>query len=173
MFTRYKSKRVGIDLPELIRLKQEPLIFQWLKTNNVGIDLPELIRLKHEHGFAVPLNDENKSGLICLNWYDWNLMIDEVWQYFSSSRDWSAWIDTIETLHEVLHHEGLVHVGIDLPELIRLKQGSQLPPLLCLTCRDWSAWIDTIETLTTVSLVRLSVRSGLICLNWYDWNFSY
>ena len=114
-----------------------------------------------------------KSGLICLNWYDWNSCAASSPSALNLRRDWSAWIDTIETMQ--YGHVIQVH----------------------LRCRDWSAWIDTIETMTLLvnpafvgfvgidlpELIRLKPfsfwtlssnhdRSGLICLNWYDWNFS-
>ena len=42
-------KQVGIDLPELIRLKLFNLgTFRVILLHIVGIDLPELIRLKHQ-----------------------------------------------------------------------------------------------------------------------------
>ena len=57
---------VGIDLPELIRLKPNPSRYIQMLYNLVGIDLPELIRLKHLYDgtsyiFSI------LSGLICLN----------------------------------------------------------------------------------------------------------
>ena len=139
----------------------------------------------------------DSSGLICLNWYDWNRAIGVDDLTIKSCRDWSAWIDTIETLRcgeklqKPLSRSGLIclnwydwnlrkasvcvlyaGVGIDLPELIRLKPdfsvprissrynvGIDLPELIRLKLmvhhiirfqlklgRDWSAWIDTIET---------------------------
>ena len=160
--------------------------------------------------------------MICLNWYDWNVnsLMNVSEEY--KSRDWSAWIDTIETsLFWALLLVCLIPVGIDLPELIRLKPlrnahfqdfrlavGIDLPELIRLKPfklvivlirhlrRDWSAWIDTIETMlprfanrdpdcrrdwsawidTIETLVSDDVfgwlisRSGLICMNWYDWN---
>ena len=63
----------------------------------VGIDLPELIRLKRIPSWRTPKID-------------------------SVGRDWSAWIDTIETSHY----------------LKRMTKEYN--------SRDWSAWIDTIET---------------------------
>ena len=139
----------------------------------VGIDLPELIRLKR--------------GCTHLN----------PWIFFPS-RDWSAWIDTIETLPYIKKVKTDKDVGIDLPELIRLKLfASNAEKTAPLVSRDWSAWIDTIETFSapqscalplsqvgidlpelirlkhsfTSALVSSKPRSGLICLNWYDWNF--
>ena len=93
--------------------------------------------------------------------------------YVNGCRDWSVWIDTIETTQHVAltaaFHEP---VGIDLPELIRLKQGYE-PHIwgYDASCRDWSAWIDTIETRQLSESPRhVVLESGLICLNWYDWN---
>ena len=67
------------------------------------------------------------------------------------SRDWSAWIDTIETLSFALSFSSDIPSG-----------------------RDWSAWIDTIET-SKIKMKNISttILSGLICLNWYDWNPHY
>ena len=65
----------------------------------VGIDLPELIRLK-------------RGG---------NVVNSKARQ---ASRDWSAWIDTIETYLRNISSNAFLLSG-----------------------RDWSAWIDTIETL--------------------------
>ena len=111
------------------------------------------------------------SGLICLDWYDWNvgtpalancsissvgielfgLIRLKLLEFlpilrFLTCRDWSVWIDTIETTSVT-----------DLPSRIRWG-------------RDWSVWIDTIETQTVPDWVRHSQWSGLICLDWYDWN---
>ena len=162
------------------------------------------------------------SGLICLNWYDWNafnsaalwiilpevgidlpelirlkLMVHHIIRFqLKLGRDWSAWIDTIETRDSGLQFTIVCMVGIDLPELIRLKQMfnkmspkvKQMSGLICLNwydwnytgfnytsirlcSRDWSAWIDTIETWRILLTLFHSLRrSGLICLNWYDWN---
>ena len=97
-----------------------------------------------------------RSGLICLNWYDWNSVnvFSCIFNDFHS-RDWSAWIDTIETW--------LLRV---LPRFFR-------------SGRDWSAWIAGLICLNWydwnltefLSLKSIEVhKSGLICLNWYDWN---
>ena len=137
--------------------------------NFVGIDLPELIRLKHRgtgQGWTVLLLRRDRSawidtiswllcldqpcklwsGLICLNWYDWNNVITITLLGSSLGRDWSAWIDTIET--------------VDCFVLISHASYG----------RDWSAWIDTIETHSAVVYIPTVNTSGLICLNWYDWN---
>ena len=109
-----------------------------------------------------------------MNWYDWNYVL--VLMVFStiSRRDWSAWIDTIETSSEFNSSiisstvSGLIcmnwydwnhtqcrvcclctAVGIDLHELIRLK-----------LLRDIDLAFAYIPT------------SGLICMNWYDWNYT-
>ena len=112
---------VGIDLPELIRLKpKEPQSWSHNRVQ-VGIDLPELIRLKLYRWFKTWL-PRQMSGLICLNWYDWNfvLLCNKIKNHYR--RDWSAWIDTIETTTSVTMSSKSKSVGIDLPELIRLKQ---------------------------------------------------
>ena len=164
---------VGIDLHELIRLKQHVILLpmrallscrDWsawidtIETNiprrtievtiRVGIDLHELIRLKQIRWWP---------GVLLFYSRDWSAWIDtietssveiEFKSRSVSSRDWSAWIDTIETylphrLH-CLHHTG----------------------------RDWSAWIDTIETCAVEKNSKSHYQwSGLICMNWYDWNF--
>ena len=114
---------VGIDLPELIRLKLSPRSISRVINASVGIDLPELIRLKL-HTYYLYHNLIVRSGLICLNWYDWN--------YINSISLW------------ILCNA----VGIDLPELIRLKLVRTKCALYCFVCcRDWSARIDTIETI--------------------------
>ena len=139
---------VGIDLPELIRLK--PLCsvhFMLLYHQTVGIDLPELIRLKRkcrnyffvliycrdwsawidtiETSILLPFCNESKSigsGLICLNWYDWNNKKTTIYKYW--------------------------------------KLGSGL---ICLNWYDWN-FLTYMSTLPSI------FSSGLICLNWYDWN---
>ena len=65
---------VGIDLHELIRLKLNRTLQHQQRSLHVGIDLHELIRLKHDwyNGFLYYLYG---SGLICMNWYDWNLSV--------------------------------------------------------------------------------------------------
>ena len=114
--------------------------------NLVGIDLHELIRLKLINPFAIA-NEFQWSGLICMNWYDWNDFAGKPSFSWILRRDWSAWIDTIETWH-------LLQVTVPI-----------------LRRRDWSAWIDTIETSSSIVFTRYkSKRSGLICMNWYDWN---
>ena len=57
---------VGIDLPELIRLKRENGKKKGEHKTLVGIDLPELIRLKLVAVISA-LAVFAKSGLICLN----------------------------------------------------------------------------------------------------------
>ena len=111
----------------------------------VGIDLHELIRLKHSKRQCLVLHS-TLSGLICMNWYDWN---NDSWNSITHiwiGRDWSAWIDTIET--------------------------EQFNVMLwtVMKCRDWSAWIDTIETRYHEWTLKYFTLSGLICMNWYDWN---
>ena len=145
---------------------------RWLYHALVGIDLPELIRLKLSscslcRRFILP-----SSGLICLNWYDWNDLINSlkfmvillvgidlpelirlklltgkmVKDCGKSSRDWSAWIDTIETSLLSFIFTKYLPVGIDLPELIRLKRNPLRIGKHHVNSRDWSVWIDTIET---------------------------
>ena len=139
---------VGIDLPELIRLKLSLLMFIIFTPIKVGIDLPELIRLKLLlHQLKIQLKIHRRdwsawidtietavypslvsisltlSGLICLNWYDWNSRV--IWCFSASTLEsgliclnWYDWnlfglIDAFNSFN---------WVGIDLPELIRLKQ---------------------------------------------------
>ena len=62
-----------------------------------------------------------------MNWYDWN---DLAWSYEANCRDrrdWSAWIDTIETTNISYLILRDTVVGIDLHELIRLKPGVITP----------------------------------------------
>ena len=47
---------------------------------------------------------QNMSGLICLDWYDWNFMIVSSNIVNEYGRDWSVWIDTIETSGHNTHH---------------------------------------------------------------------
>ena len=112
----------------------------------VGIDLFGLIRLKRcteeQSGASVPM-----SGLICLDWYDWNSVKDGTSTRISSL------------------------VGIELFGLIRLK----LPI-------PWHIFHIEIVGIDLFGLIRLKLRlernlvnefhpkSGLICLDWYDWN---
>ena len=112
----------------------------------VGIDLHELIRLKLISCLS-SISSWSWSGLICMNWYDWNQSDSCAYESLHDcSRDWSAWIDTIETMATAsinffLLGSGLIcmnwydwnsvhydtfasvffYVGIDLHELIRLK----------------------------------------------------
>ena len=102
----------------------------------------------------------------------------------SKGRDWSVWIDTIETLFTVtsvpdrnnvvgIDLFGLIRlklkdtlasalkdifVGIDLFGLIRLKQPYRFNIFRQFHSRDWSVWIDTIET----SCLRSYVLTGLL-----------
>ena len=171
-YTIKDINNVGIDLPELIRLKPIRLLTILFTASSVGIDLPELIRLKpYIHSHYVWFY--TASGLICLNWYDWNMLFHSpifippllvgidlpelirlklvpirlTSPWLCPGRDWSAWIDTIETSWWFLHWPSENEVGIDLPELIRLKHACFNYWTIRLNrCRDWSAWIDTIET---------------------------
>ena len=93
------------------------------------------------------------SGLICLDWYDWNQEYPLSIVLVESCRDWS--------------------VGIDLSGLIRLKLYHHLSKPSKFYCRDWSVWIDTIETMDHNIILRILIRSGLICLDWYDWNMCF
>ena len=141
-----------------------------IDAGNVGIDLSGLIRLKQFYLYGL-LRTTFVSGLICLDWYDWNeaklptywgkyprrdwsVWIDTIETDFGDccissskkSRDWSVWIDTIETSKLVLFSTTDTQVGIDLSGLIRLKHILWFAAILQVTCRDWSVWIDTIET---------------------------
>ena len=92
---------------------------------------------------------KHSSGLICLNWYDWNVSLVKcknhyLWMSGLICLNWYDW--NIPTMS--VSWMFLLIVGIDLPELIRLKR-YQKKKKLCWknsTSRDWSAWIDTIET---------------------------
>ena len=141
-----KFTNVGIDLPELIRLKRYWNLFLTIRIINVGIDLPELIRLKPRETTQPKADSKPKSGLICLNWYDWNANRLMSACAAAAGRDWSAWIDTIETQSLTILPVKIKVVGIDLPELIRLK------------------------LVAVISALAVFAKSGLICLNWYDWN---
>ena len=154
---------VGIDLPELIRLKpwRSSKKKDWLKLSrdwSAWIDTIETDFGDEETTKAV-----TSSGLICLNWYDWN-----TWTFFLHTfpklnrRDWSAWIDTIETrFRSGLESKNYLQVGIDLPELIRLKHPSLVSIRRTLRRRDWSAWIDTIETNDYCIDLRLAICVGI------------
>ena len=137
------------------------------------------------------LNTElNLSGLICLDWYDWNeIGLSTNHQALIYSRDWSVWIDTIETPKTIGNH--LCHrvVGIDLFGLIRLKHGRSSSSFSVRTLvgidlfglirlklaflrisftwvgkrRDWSVWIDTIET-------KRSYAQQWYCMECRDWS---
>ena len=93
---------VGIDLPELIRLKRKFIRYHMFSCPVVGIDLPELIRLKHNKFITRQQLNNAMSGLICLNWYDWNYINLYALTDPNLCRDWSAWIDTIETINSIL-----------------------------------------------------------------------
>ena len=58
---------VGIDLPELIRLKRSKRCIILRSLFLVGIDLPELIRLKPSSDQSSCISTLSTSGLICLN----------------------------------------------------------------------------------------------------------
>ena len=186
---------VGIDLFGLIRLKQRLI--------NTSIDmviLSGLICLDWYDWNMPPLLHQGtlsyESGLICLDWYDWNIVatpfrfvtertrrdwsvwIDTIETYLHNnvtnhtnhSRDWSVWIDTIETLVTVASVPAKnPTVGIDLFGLIRLK-----PRLISAvfeeftTCRDWSVWIDTIETMHWLKLLKNSIFSRRDWSVWID-----
>ena len=162
------------------------------------------------------------SGLICLDWYDWNPQnLSPHVLSSTSGRDWSVWIDTIETGLLLPPWHRRHHVGIDLSELIRLKlltfrQIDSCPmvgidlfglirlKLLLVTGGhiihlnvginlSWLirlklvgsrnsyvsviwvgidlSWLIRLKPLpgTKVGVVTMS-SSGLICLDWYDWN---
>ena len=190
--------QVGIDLPELIRLKLENQRRNYCHFTVVGIDLPELIRLK-----PTVLHFMKKSYVTCRDLSAWIDTIETLTTQYpvqSSlwSRDWSALIDTIETSTNVWACFWFLNVGRDWSawiDTIETIQGFSkitnhlLSGLICLNWydwnmvpvsfswpwtsrRDWSAWIDTIETLLYNWLQGRDLLSGLICLNWYDWNLS-
>ena len=115
----------------------------------------------------------SKSGLICLDWYDWNFLWVENFWYVKTGRDWSVWIDTIETT-----------AGISDKSSACLMSG-----LICLDWYDWNVWLflytlvaPSIVGIDLFGLIRLKLfqgtnefnfnisMSGLICLDWYDWN---
>ena len=145
MLNLYFFLKVGIVLFGLIRLKRDYPANASIRTINVGIDLSGLIRLKLEILFCRSLYF-TESGLICLDWYNWNgisfcRIITSCW-----GRDWSIWIDTIETIHGPFSPPHFLLVGIDLSRLIRLKPNNEPCYLFWWYSRDWSVWIDTIET---------------------------
>ena len=140
---------------------------------HVGIDLFGLIRLKR--GFDREMRQKvlTQSGLICLDWYDWNTGKSVVkWNSFPC-RDWSVWIDTIETITpSSMVMLDLAQVGIDLFGLIRLKLSSLTSYsgrtiTSGLICLDWYDWNYKKYLYHRVKRVN---PSGLICLDWYDWN---
>ena len=115
------------------------------------------------------------SGLICLDWYDWNSYRRILVYLLLRSRDWSVLIDTIETVSKAKDIikpflSGLIcldwydwnHIVTDFAWPRELQR------------RDWSVLIDTIETgeITIFSTEDINM-SGLICLDWYDWNHTY
>ena len=115
----------------------------------VGIDLFGLIRLKPKYLLTFSIRTFQSR--------DWSVWIDTIetlenlfpTMLLSISRDWSVWIDTIET---------------SVWPLMKFPQN---------TGRDWSVWIDTIETTVYQKPICLMNLSGLICLDWYDWNINY
>ena len=90
---------VGIDLPELIRLKRRNNVFLSVtpfprRDWSAWIDTIETMSFKVNLFIHIL-----PSGLICLNWYDWNFDEMRVTELLVlQRRDWSAWIDTIETI---------------------------------------------------------------------------
>ena len=141
-----EEKYVGIDLPELIRLKRRltywpnnrscsPDWSAWIDTIETFQFVQWISLTYHRRDWSAWIDTIETSlfcllifpviswsGLICLNWYDWNASSSNAFSHSSSGRDWSAWIDTIETLSLTFVQHTLLMVGIDLPELIRLKQ---------------------------------------------------
>ena len=113
----------------------------------VGIDLSELIRLKPSLRVTV-LPSFLASGLICLNWYDWNSLKCGEMNCTSSPSgliclNWYDWNNDNGWILD----KSFCPVGIDLSELIRLKLCIfATSRLSCSSGRDWSVWIDTIET---------------------------
>ena len=93
-------------------------------------------------------SQDPESGLFCLDWYDWNWDSTQTDNCLHKTcRDCSVWIDTIETYFLEIFHRWLK------------------------SRRDWSVWIDTIETYSPLHFKGSAYSSGLICLDWYDWNF--
>ena len=170
----------------------------WTLKQLVGIDLHELIRLKQSNRSTWWW-----YTCICRDWSAWIDTIETLFDCLSlpltkTGRDWSAWIDTIETKALTVLYPYSSLVEIDLHELIRLKLLNRycvywveisMSGLICMnwydwnagffhesflryTSRDWSAWIDTIETILMICRKIGLNMSGLICMNWYDWNIS-
>ena len=137
---------VGIDLSGLIRLKPS---FHWSCEHSR--DWSGLICLDwYDWNTNVEKNapvNSLKSGLICLDWYDWNAKTGIVCPSVIQSRDWSVWIDTIETVLELKYcHTSSIMSG--------------------LICLDWYDWNLISKTMCITKFL----WSGLICLDWYDWN---
>ena len=186
--------QVGIDLFGLIRLKHRKprLGFHdfagrdwsvWIDTIetkhsrfpvrwwfHVGVDLFGLIRLKHITD-STKITGDNGSGLICLDWYDWNSILGSSIVFCNRCRDCSVWIDTIETSPVGLPRSRNRVVGIALFGLIRLKP----------SCGVKLTKEETVVGIDLSGLIRLKLDisclapsgwavSGLICLDWYDWN---
>ena len=114
-----------------------------------------------------------QSGLICLDWYDWNILDLPQSFIILPSRDWSVWIDTIET-QVLLWEQSSIHshVGIDLFGLIRLKPWTSPSTLYAFAILVRIDLFGLIRLKHKCSLIgpHCFDRSGLICLDWYDWN---
>ena len=158
------------------------ICLDWYDWNTIKDNLIELL-------FAL-------SGLFCLDWYDWNVLSPAPLVLAVISRDWSVWIDTIETWLPGTASKRTTIVGIDLSGLIRLKRhkfssnvntslhvGIDLSGLIRLKLKDLviAGGYSSHVGIDLFGLIRLKPGnsavvgvtnglSGLICLDWYDWN---
>ena len=85
-----------------------------------------------------------------MNWYDWNPEHADFLEQLAEGRDWSAWIDTIETICR---------------QLI-VNNAKSASGLICMNWYDWNSPLSALQVFEEPT------SSGLICMNWYDWNFS-
>ena len=160
---------VGIDLFGLIRLKPSKIreLTTAISCRDWSVWIDTIETLVHRHSQTVPFPP---SGLSCLDWYDWNY-----WNFSQYSGSWLVGIDLFGLIRLKRHlwricQVVFVEVGIDLSELIRLKLKLCLIEFATANGRDWSVWIDTIETYQLTRNSTVFHLSGLICLDWYDWN---
>ena len=116
--------------------------------------------------------ESSLSGLICLDWYDWNVTNWSTALTIGPCRDWSVWIDTIETSpFKYFSTFGLLGSGLICLDWYDWNPWMSSPNISAptasgLICLDWYDWNDICDG----SAKSYSLRSGLICLNWYDWN---
>ena len=142
-----------------------------LREGSVGIDLFGLIRLKPSVIVIVKTIIVCEVGIDLFGLIRLKPLAAGVSTLSLICRDWSVLIDTIET---IVIGSALVLmwvVGIDLFGLIRLKPGNSAVVgvtngLSGLICLDWYDW----NTLNDISDAPEITGSGLICLDWYDWN---